>query len=55
VIDNLETVADYRTLLPELRKWQGPSKFVITSRLRLLDEPGIFSLAHERAADGRGL
>ncbi|MFO7540382.1 MAG: NB-ARC domain-containing protein [Chloroflexota bacterium] len=44
VVDNLETVADYRTLLPELRKWQRPSKFVITSRLRLLDEPGIFSL-----------
>ena len=45
VVDNLETAADYRSLLPELRKWQNPSKFVITSRLRLLDEPGIFSLA----------
>jgi hypothetical protein len=47
VIDNLETVADYHTLLPELRSWQEPSKFIITSRLRLLDEPGIFSLAME--------
>lgn len=47
VIDNLETVADYHSLLPELRKWQEPSKFIITSRLRLLDEPGIFSLAME--------
>jgi hypothetical protein len=47
VIDNLETVADYHTLLPELRKWQDPSKFVLTSRLRLLDEAGIFSLALE--------
>ncbi|HEX6386271.1 MAG TPA: NB-ARC domain-containing protein [Anaerolineae bacterium] len=45
VIDNLETVADYRNLLPELRKWQRPSKFLLTSRLRLLDEPGVFSLS----------
>jgi len=45
VIDNLETVADYRTLLPELRKWQGPSKFLITSRIRLMAEPGVFSLS----------
>lgn len=44
VVDNLETVADHRNLLPELRKWQGPTKFIVTSRLRLLDEPGIFSL-----------
>lgn len=45
VIDNLETVADYHTLLPELRQWQRPSKFLLTSRLRLLDEPGVFSLS----------
>lgn len=45
IIDNLETVADYRSLLPELRKRQDPSKFVLTSRLRLLDEPGVFSLS----------
>lgn len=45
VIDNLETVADYRSLLPELRKWQQPSKFLITSRLRLLHEPGVFSIS----------
>ena len=44
VIDNLETVADYHNLLPELRKWQRPTKFLLTSRLRLLDEPGVFSL-----------
>lgn len=43
VIDNLETVADYAALIPELRKWQNPSKFLITSRLRLLDQPGVFS------------
>lgn len=45
VVDNLETVADYHSLLPELRKWQNPSKFLLTSRLRLLDEPDVFSLS----------
>ena len=45
VIDNLETVADYRNLLPELRKWQRPTKFLITSRIRLLDEPDVFSIS----------
>jgi hypothetical protein len=45
VIDNLETVADYHSLLPELRKWQRPTKFLLTSRLRLLDEPNVFSLS----------
>lgn len=45
VIDNLETVADYRSLLPELRKWQKPTHFLLTSRLRLIHEPGIMSLS----------
>jgi hypothetical protein len=45
VIDNLETVADYRGLLPSLKTWQNPSKFLLTSRFRLLDEPGVFSLS----------
>lgn len=43
VIDNLETVADYKALLPELKQWQNPSKFLLTSRLRLLDQPDVFS------------
>lgn len=43
VLDNLETVADYHSLLPELRKWQRPSKFLLTSRLRLLDISGVYS------------
>jgi len=52
VIDNLETVTDYRSLLPELQKWQRPSKFLLTSRLRLLDEPNVFSLSlSELSAD----
>lgn len=47
VVDNLETVADYQTLIPELTKWQNPSKFLLTSRIRLLSEPGIFSYSHK--------
>ena len=45
IIDNLETVADYRTLLPELKNLQNPSKFLLTSRIRLLQEPGVFSIS----------
>jgi hypothetical protein len=45
VIDNLETVADYRSLLPALRSIENPSKFLLTSRFRLLDEPNVFSLS----------
>lgn len=45
VIDNLETVADYRSLLPELRRWKQPSKFLLTSRVRLLDETEVYSLS----------
>jgi hypothetical protein len=47
VVDNLETVADYRSLLPSLRQWQNPSKFLITSRFRLLDEPDVFSFSQQ--------
>jgi hypothetical protein len=45
VIDNLETIADYQALLPTLREWQSPSKFLLTSRRRLLDFPGVFSIS----------
>ena len=45
VIDNLETIADYDVLLPELKRWQRPSKFLLTSRLRLLNELDVFSLS----------
>lgn len=45
VIDNLETIADYKALLPTLREWQAPSKFLLTSRRRLLDQPGVFSIS----------
>lgn len=42
VIDNLETVLDLQMLLPVLRALANPSKFVLTSRLRLCCEPGIY-------------
>ncbi|GIK37960.1 MAG: hypothetical protein BroJett011_17930 [Chloroflexota bacterium] len=32
VVDNLETVADYQTLLPFLRQLANPTKFLLTSR-----------------------
>lgn len=45
VIDNLETATDYRELLPELRNLQNPSKFLLTSRIRLLHESTVFSIS----------
>jgi hypothetical protein len=44
VIDNLETVTDYRTLIPELQQWKNPTKFLLTSRISLLDRPDVFSV-----------
>lgn len=43
VVDNLETVADYRSLLPELQQLQNPTKFLLTSRIRLLQQSGVYS------------
>lgn len=44
VIDNLETAADYRALVPELWELANPSKILLTSRHRLHDYPGILCL-----------
>ena len=44
VVDNLETVADLETLLPVLRRLAQPSRFLLTSRLRLDREPGVYHL-----------
>lgn len=41
-IDNLESVLDLETLLPQLRQWANPTRFVLTSRLGLLSEPDIY-------------
>jgi hypothetical protein len=42
VIDNLETLVDYQVLLPTLRDWANPSKFVLTSRHSLREHPDVF-------------
>ncbi|MFZ2487670.1 MAG: ATP-binding protein [Anaerolineae bacterium] len=44
IIDNLETLADVEALLPTLRRLAGPSRFLITSRKALPDEPDIFHI-----------
>ena len=47
VVDNLETVADYKALLPLLRRLANPSKFLLTTRYSLYQEDDVycFSLA----------
>jgi hypothetical protein len=44
VIDNLETVVDYETLLPLLWELTNPSKVLLTSRYSLRAYPDIFCL-----------
>ena len=44
VIDNLETTADYETLLPALRRLVNPGKFIITSRHSLRVHSDVFCL-----------
>ncbi len=44
VIDNLETVIDYQTLLPDLQKLANPGKIILTSRHSLRAYPDIFCL-----------
>jgi len=41
VIDNLETMTDYHTLIPRLRPLAGMSRFLITSRYSLRQSPGV--------------
>jgi DNA polymerase III delta prime subunit len=43
VVDNLETAADLQALLPTLRTLANPTKIVMTSRKRLIDEHSIYS------------
>ncbi|MEM7336752.1 MAG: tetratricopeptide repeat protein, partial [Chloroflexota bacterium] len=45
VIDNLETIDDYLSLLPILRQLSNPSKFIITSRMSLKNEGDVFCLS----------
>ncbi|MFZ2488401.1 MAG: NB-ARC domain-containing protein [Anaerolineae bacterium] len=41
VIDNLETLEDVENLMPVVRRLRDPSKFILTSRESLFNEPGI--------------
>lgn len=41
VVDNLETLADVDALLGHLRRWANPTKFLLTTRRRLLAEADI--------------
>jgi len=43
-LDNLETLADYRALLPQLREWVRPSKLLLTTRHSLRGESGVYIL-----------
>lgn len=57
VVDNLETLADVEALLGHLRAWANPTKFLITTRRRLLSEADIhhFSLPELTQADALDL
>jgi len=44
VIDNLETVADYQSLLPLLRRLANPGKFLLTTRYSLAAHTDILNL-----------
>lgn len=44
IIDNLETLIDLQTLLPLLRRLGNPTKFLLTSRHSLYDEPDLYHL-----------
>ena len=45
VIDNLETAADYRALVPDLAGLGNPTKLLLTSRHSLHEYPGVLNLS----------
>jgi hypothetical protein len=45
IVDNLETAADYRALIPELQGLVNPSRFLLTSRHSMHEYPGIHNLS----------
>ena len=57
VVDNLETLTDVDALLSYLRRWANPTKFLLTTRRRLLAEADIyhFTLPELGQADGLAL
>jgi hypothetical protein len=50
VVDNLETISDYQTLIPHLARLAGPSRFLITSRQSLRGTAGVYSIALDELA-----
>jgi hypothetical protein len=57
VIDNLETAADYRALVPDLQGLVNPTRFLLTCRHSMHDFPGILNLSLDElsAADSLAL
>jgi NB-ARC domain len=57
VLDNLETAADYRALVPDLQAFANPTKVILTARHSLHDYPGVHNLSLDEliAADSLAL
>ena len=55
VVDNLETAADYRALIPELWDLVNPTRFLFTSRHSLHRYPGVHGLTLDELSPGDSL
>ena len=55
VVDNLETAADYRALIPELQDLVNPTRFLFTSRHSLHEYPGVHGLTLDELSAGDSL
>jgi len=57
VLDNLETAADYRALVPDLQAFVNPTKVLLTARHSLHEYPGVHNLSLDEliAADSLSL
>lgn len=57
ILDNLETAADYQELLPLLRELSQGAWVLLTSRVSIHDQPGIYTvnLAEMESADAEAL
>lgn len=55
VVDNLETAADYRALIPDLQGLVHPTRFLLTSRHSLHGYPGVHNLRLDELSAGDSL
>jgi hypothetical protein len=55
VVDNLETAADYRALVPDLQSLVNPSRFLLTSRHSMHEYPGIHNLSLDELSEADSL